>query len=253
MNTIKLLILAILCFYIVGSAMAQTENEKLLMSDSAGITLEKAIKNHDLKYGFDFSSIPDSITQRYNKLIAIKSRRDLLIENFTIAAERKKVNARIDSIINLNKTDFKGTGNISFGLTSNQGMFSAQYAFVFSKYRQFNFGIGSGIEYLNRSEGLVQVIQSPVFITNKYFVSRGTFLNLDYGLSLPLSANYKNQNDATIDLKESELKTSYFISFGVGFMTKKDEYIQINFRNNSLGVPEPLNQRIWMFGIKYGF
>ena len=253
MNTIKLLILAILCFYIVGSAMAQTENEKLLMSDSAGITLEKAIKNHDLKYGFDFSSIPDSNAKQYDRLIAIKSRRDLLIENYKIAAERKKVNAKTDSMINLNKSDFNGTGNIGLGISSNQGMFSAQYAFVFSKYRQFDFGIGSGIEYINRSEGLVQVIQSPVFITNKYFVSRGTFLNLDYGLTIPLSATYKNQNDATIDLKESDLKSSYFINFGVGFMTKTDQYIQINFRNNSLGVPEPLNQRVWMFGIKYGF
>ncbi|MFZ4797040.1 MAG: hypothetical protein ACOYMA_06065 [Bacteroidia bacterium] len=253
MIILKQFILTILCLFIAGTAIAQTENQKLLMSDSAGIALEKALKNIDIKYGFEFGSLPDSVAKNYDKLSNIYLRRNFLIEKYNKEAEIKIWISKTDSLINLNKTDFKGTGNIGFGISSNQGMFSAQYAFVFSKYRQFDFGIGSGIEYLNRSGGLVQVIQSPVFITNKYFVSRGTFLNLDYGLTIPLSATYKNQNDATIDLKESELKSNYILNFGVGFMTKKDEYFQINFRNNSLGVPEPLNQRVWMFGVKYGF
>lgn len=253
MSILKLFTLSILCFFIAGTAIAQTENQKLLMSDSAGIALEKALKNIDIKYGFEFGSLPDSIAEKYDKLTALNTRRNLLIEQFNKKVEMKIWISKTDSLINLNKLEFKVTGNVGFGLSSNQGMLSAQYAFVFNKYRQFDFGIGSGIEYLNRSVGLVQVIQSSVFITNKYFVSRCTFFNLDYGLNIPLLATYKNQNDATIELKESELKSSYFINFGVGFMTKKDEYFQINFRNNSLGVPEPLNQRVWMFGVKYGF
>lgn len=253
MSILKQFILTIFCYFIAGTVIAQIENEKLLMSDSAGIALDKALKNIDIRYGFDFGSIPDSISKQYNKLTAINTKRYFLIEKYNKEAEKNNWISKTDSLINLNNTNFKGTGNIGFGLTSNQGMLSVQYAFVFNKYRQFDFGIGTGIEYLNRSGGLVQVIQSPVFITNKYFVSRGTFLNFDYGLSLPLSANYIDQNDKSTDLKESELKSSYFINFGVGFMTKTDEYIQINFRNNSLGVAEPLNQRIWMFGIKYGF
>lgn len=247
MSILKQFILTIFCFFIAGIAIGQTENEKLLMSDSAGIALEKALKNIDIKYGFEFGSLPDSISKQYDKLNSINSKRYFLIEKYTNETALKNWKVKTDSLINLNKLEFKVTGNVGFGLSSNQGMLSAQYAFVINKYRQFDIGIGSGIDYLNRSGGLVQVIQSPVFVTNKYFVSRGTFLNLDYGLTIPLSANYKNQNDATINLKESELKSNYFINFGVGFMTKTDEYIQINFRNNSLGVPEPLNQRVWMF------
>lgn len=248
-KTVYLLII-LLCAKI---AIAQTENEKLLMSDSAGISLENALKNHALKYGFDLSSIPDSNVKQYDRLSALLLKRNLLIEKFNKEAAKKNWNTKTDSLIAANKTEFIGTGNISLGLSDNQGMISVQYAFLFSNYRRFDFGIGSGIEYLNRNDGLVQVIQSPVFITNKYFVSKGTFLNLDYGLTIPLSANYKNQKDETVELTENELKLSYFLNFGIGFMTKKENYFEINFRNNSLGMPDPLNQRVWMFGIKYGF
>jgi hypothetical protein len=93
----------------------------------------------------------------------------------------------------------------------------------------------------------------PVYITNNLFLGKFTFLNFDYGLTVPLSGNYKNAKDDMIDYKPNELNNNMYFDLGLGYLNTSDVGIQFNVRNQSLGVPEPLNQRVWMFGIKLSF
>jgi hypothetical protein len=200
-------------------------------------------------YGTNPSKYADSIRTKYFDAVqglTLKEEKEEL-------DERSKWYKKTDSIISLNKIDVTGQMSINFGLSANQGYVGAQYAFLLYKFMKFDVGIGSGVEYVNRSMGLVQVLQAPVFITNKYFIARHDFLNFDYGFTFPLSANYSDRYDKIISFNESELKSNYFINIGFGRAYSEKSSMQFNIRNQSLGVPEPLNQRVWMFGLKFNF
>lgn len=228
---------------------AQSKLELQLMSDSANAALKNTILEINTLYKVKYHKCPDSIITKYFKTLEVLAVRKELIEKY----EALKWDNTIDSLIKLKILTWKPQPKLGFGVTDNQAFFSAQYAFKANWYRNYDIGIGSGVEYVNRGSGLVQVLQMPVYITNNVFLGKFTFLNFDYGLTIPLSGNYKNAKDETIDYKQNELNNNMYFDLGLGYLNKSNMGIQFNARNQSLGVPEPLNQRGWMFGLKLSF
>lgn len=228
---------------------AQTNAELQMMSDSAYATLQNTILGIKTFYGNNTFNYPDSVKNVYTHTLNKLEYRSQLMARY----EAIKWEKRNDFFTKSNKFTWKPQPKLGFGVTDNQSFFSAQYAFTANYYREFDFGIGSGIEYVNRGSGLVQVLQMPVYITNNVFLGRFTFLNFDYGLTIPLSGAYKNAKDETKDYKQNELNNNMYFDLGLGYLNKSNMGIQVNVRNQSLGVPEPLNQRVWMFGLKLLF
>ncbi len=228
---------------------AQSDLELQLMSDSNKVALQNIILKINTLYGNNELNYSDSIRNQYlNSLDKLSTRREL-IEKY----EAIKWDDTTDSLIKLKILTWKPQQKLGLGLTDNQAFFSAQYAFIANWYRNYDIGIGSGIEYVNRGSGLVQVIQMPIYITNNIFLGKFTFLNFDYGLNIPLSGNYKNAKDENIDYKQNELNNNMYFDLGLGYLGKSNVGIQFNVRNQSLGVVELLNQRVWMFGLKLSF
>ncbi len=244
-KTVYLLVILLVTKIVV----AQSDLELQLMSDSANAALKNTILEIETLYDGKFHKCPDSTITKYYKTLGALSVRKELIEKY----EAIKWDNTTDSLISLKIFTWKPQTKLGFGVTDNQAFFSAQYAFKANWYRNYDIGIGSGIEYVNRGSGLVQVLQMPVYITNNVFLGKFTFLNFDYGLTIPLSGNYKNAKDETIDYKQNEFSNNMYFDLGLGYLNKSNMGIQFNARNQSLGVPEPLNQRVWMFGLKLSF
>lgn len=228
---------------------AQTNAELQMMSDSAYATLKNTILGIKTFYGNNTFNYPDSVKNVYtHTLNKLEYRSQLMARYEAINWEKRN-----DSFAKSNKFTWKPQTKLGFGVTDNQTFFSAQYAFKANWYRNYDIGIGSGLEYVNRGENLVQTIQMPIYITNNVFLDNFTFINFDYGLTIPLSGSYKNATNKMIDYKQNELNNNMYFDLGLGYLNKSNMGIQFNIRNQSLGVPEPLNQRVWMFGLKLSF
>jgi hypothetical protein len=245
----KKIVSLLIILLVTKIVVAQSNAELQMMSDSAKTAIQNTIFEIRTLYGNSSSNYPDSIKNVYlNALNTLEYRSQLIARHEAI-----KWSQRNDSFAKSNKFACKPQPKLGFGVTENQAFFSAQYAFTANWHRNYNIGIGSGIEYVNRGSGLVQVLQMPVYITNNLFLGKFTFLNFDYGLTVPLSGNYKNAKDDMIDYKPNELNNNMYFDLGLGYLNTSDVGIQFNVRNQSLGVPEPLNQRVWMFGLKLSF
>lgn len=230
-------------------ATAQSDLELQLMSDSAKTTMQNTLLAIKTLYGNNTFNYPDSVEILYLKTLKNSEYREQLINRYNDIRWSKQN----DSFAKITNITWKPQPKLGFGVTDNQTFFTAQYAFIANWYRNYDIGIGSGIEYVNRGSGLVQVLQMPVYFTNNVFLGKFTFLNFDYGLTIPLSGSYKNAKDETIDYKQNELNNNMYFDLGLGYLNKSNMSIQFNIRNQSLGVPEPLNQRVWMFGLKLSF
>jgi len=228
---------------------AQSKLELQLMSDSAKTSMQNTLLEIKTLYGKNTFNYPDSVEILYLKTIKNSEYREQLINRYNDI----RWSQQNDSFAKTTNITWKPQPKLGFGVTDNQAFFSAQYAFKANWYRNYDIGIGSGIEYINRGYGLVQVLQMPVYITNNLFLGKFTFLNFDYGLTIPLSGDYKNAKDENMDYKQNELNNNMYFDLGLGYLNKSNMGIQFNIRNQSLGVPEPLNQRVWMFGLKLSF
>lgn len=259
--------LFILCVCLTGflASKAQTNRAFLLRTDSTYQRLQNIVKTIYKEYHINDENatrlvLPDSVNKVLEKTFLLIDKRekeiDKLAKPYAVDQERKDRDdwhLLTDSIIALKKLTWKAQQKIGFGIGHNQGYMSAQYAFILNQYRSFDFGIGSGIEYVNRGSGLVHILQMPVYVTNVFFLNKFVFLNFDYGISIPLSGSFKNNKNEETTYKEAELNNNFYFDIGLGVLDKSDVGIQFNVRNQSLGVPEPLNQRAWMFGFKLSF
>lgn len=229
--------------------LAQSNLELQIMSDSAKSAMQNTILEIKTLYGNNSFNYSDSVKNLYIKTLnSIEYRKQLIAKN-----EDAKWSQNNDLLSKSNTLTWKPQAKLGFGITDNQAFFSSQYAFKANWYRNYDIGIGSGIEYVNRGSGLVQVLQMPVYITNNLFLGKFTFLNFDYGLTIPLSGGYKNAKDETVEYKQNEINNNMYFDLGLGYLNKLNMGIQFNIRNQSLGIPEPLNQRVWMFGLKLSF
>ncbi len=258
--------LFILCVCITGfyTSKAQTNKAFLLRTDSTYQRLQNIVKTIYKEYRVNDDNASVVLTDSLNKVLEktfllIDKREkeiDKLAKPYAVDQERKDYDdwhLLTDSIIAQKKLTWKAQPKIGLGIGKNQGYMSAQYAFILKQYRSFDFGIGSGIEYVNKESGLVHILQMPVYVTNVLFFDKFIFLNFDYGFTIPLSGSFKNNKDEETAYKEAELNNNFYFDLGLGILNKSDVGIQFNVRNQSLGVPEPLNQRAWMFGLKLSF
>lgn len=245
----KKIVYLVIILLISKITVAQSNLELQLMSDSAETSMLITIMEIETFYDGKFNKCPDSTITKYYKTLDALAYRKLLLKKY----EEMKWNNTNDSLIKLKIVSCKPQYKLGFGLIDNQVFFSAQYAFTANWYRNYDIGIGSGIEYVNRGSGLVHVVQIPIYITNNLFLGKFTFLNFDYGINIPFSGNYQNANNNIIVYKQYEFSNNMYFDLGLGYLNKSNMGIQFNARNQSLGVPEPLNQRVWMFGLKLSF
>jgi hypothetical protein len=225
-------------------------NDKLLLSDSFDVMLKSLKIEITNNFGYNSNRYPTQLINSIDRINYLLERRKSLTLNQKLSSYEIKE----DSIIQSNKIVLKGFTKLGFGTGTNQNFLSAQYAFVLGHYKKAYFGIGSGLEQvsLNKDSGSVSLLQAPVYLANYIYLGKMVYINFDYGLTVPLSASYKNFNDKKIDFKESELRNNFYLDFGIGLQVF-ELALQLNFRNQSLGIPDDLNQRAWMFGFKIKF
>jgi hypothetical protein len=267
MKKFKIINIVIVLFFVVGILNVNAQNSmkaNMLKYDSTYIALQSVVKNIYKKYGANDSNfdaiVPDSIDKLLEKTFLLLEKRDKEIDKICqnqndILAEEEANEwyIKTDSIIKLKQLAFNANPKIGFSFSGNLYLFSAQYAFVLNQYRKFDFGIGSGIEYINKGGSNIEVIQMPVFLNNNFYLEKFIFLNFDYGFTIPISGSYKNSKNDKIDYDIYNLKSNFYFELGLGVLTKSNFGIQLNIRNQALGVPETVNSRSQMFGIKFIF
>lgn len=242
----KFIFAFILISWVTADVMAQTQIDSSVVNDSAYINAQLTIKSIQQQIrqanSASYEKIVDSLSLVYQKSQEIQKR-----------YEHRNWEQQTDSMMQRSKTDVNSMLYVGLLFNGNQLLFSMQNTIVAKRYRKFDIGIGSGIEYLNRGQGLVTLTQAPLFISNRFFVSKMCYAHIDYGFTVPLSGTYKNSNDETVNYKEADLKTNYYLNIGAGILNRKNWSLQISIRNQSLGVPEPLNERKWLIGFNWGF
>lgn len=267
MKKIKVINIVIVLIFICNILNVKAQNNlkaNMLKYDSAYVAMQNFVRETFKKYDADDTNytqvFPDSIAKKIEETWRKMEKRELEIEKICqnqlevqSMQDDEEWNRKADSLILLKNFEWKTTQKIGLGIASNQGFFTLQFAFMASWFRNFDIGIGSGLEYVNRGSRLVEIYQMPFYITNKVFFDKYFFLNFDYGVTIPIAGIYRNSNGNFIDFKDSDLKSNVYFDIGLGGLNQSDLGIQINFRNQSLGVPDPLNQRAWMLGVKLSF
>ena len=267
MKKIKIINIVIALFFVGGILNVNAQNSmkaNMFKYDSTYIALQNVIKDIYKKYGANDSSfggiVPDSVEKLLEKTFLLLEKRekeiDKICQNQNDILAEEEANEwyiKTDSIIKLKQLAFNANPKIGFSFSGNLYLFSAQYAFVLNQYRKFDFGIGSGIEYINKGGSNIEVIQMPVFLNNNFYLEEFIFLNFDYGFTIPISGSYKNSKNDKIDYDIYNLKSNFYFELGLGVLTKSNFGIQLNIRNQALGIPETVNSRSQMFGIKLIF
>ncbi len=241
----KFIFAFILTALITANVIAQVQHDSLLVNDSAYINAQLTIKSIQ-------QQIRQSNSTSYEKTIDSLSHIYQKSQEIQKQYEHRNWEQKTDSMMQRHTTDISSMLFVGLLFNSNQLLFSMQNTIVAKRYRKFDIGIGSGIEYMNRGQGLVTLTQAPLFISNRFFVSKMYYAHIEYGFTVPLSGTYKNSNDKTINYMEADLKTNYYLNIGVGILNRKNWSLQISVRNQSLGVPEPLNERKWLIGFNWG-
>lgn len=267
MKKIKIINIVIVVFFVCSILNVNAQNSMkatMLKYDSTYISLQSVVKNIYKKYGANDTNfeavVPDSIDKLLEKTFLLLEKREKEIDRICqnqneILAEEEanEWNLKTDSIIKLKHLAFNAHPKIGFSFSGNLYLFSAQYAFVLNQFRTFDFGIGSGIEYINKGGSNIEVVQMPVFLNNNFYLEEFIFLNFDYGFTIPISGSYKNNKNDKIDYDINNLKSNFYFELGLGVLTKSNFGIQLNIKNQALGVPETVSSRSQMFGIKLIF
>lgn len=183
----------------------------------------------------------------------LKQEQSLKIKNDSLDAIRV---VETNSLTIPQNIDFLNYSRIGFMMNFKEACISLNTSFVLRKYRTYDFGIGSGLEYYNRGHGFIQLIQIPFFISNHIYLSRKTYVLFEPGMMVPVSGFYFSDLTPTagidgekIEFKDSELTSSIFYTIGLGVFNRKNYHVEFIMRNQSTGITYPIQKRVNMFGI----
>lgn len=157
------------------------------------------------------------------------------------------------------RLDFTNYTRLGGFLNGKEGCVSFNTSLMIRKFRKYDFGVGSGIEYYNRGLGFIQVMQAPVFLSNHIYVSRQLYFLFEPGIMIPLSGFYyttydevAHEHEGKVELTNTDLKPAFYYNIGIGIYNSNRICFELVLRNQSNGILYPVHERINMVGLNMG-
>lgn len=187
-----------------------------------------------------------------------QTRDSALIEKHYLDSIHKIWIVKTDSLIKLDRIDFTNYTRVGAYVNSEQGVLSFNTSLIIRKYRRYDFGMGAGLEYYNRSLGIIQLIQMPFVLTNHIYLTKRVYFLFEPGIMVPLSGYYYtgngtlNEHTGKVNFSDSDFKPAFYYNIGLGLYNTANICVELVLRNQSNGILYPINERISMVGLNLG-